>query len=57
MTFENVGFTRPVGGTAAPSGKRMKLLACAGCDLGPIGWCEEGGSQHWVHVERVAYRT
>ncbi|KAI1798253.1 acyl-CoA N-acyltransferase [Ganoderma leucocontextum] len=56
MVFENIGFSRPVQGTA-PSGKRMKLLACAECDLGPLGWCEEGGTEFWLACNRVGYRV
>lgn len=37
-------------------GRRMKLLICAECELGPIGWCEEGGSEFWIACSRVAYR-
>ena len=29
--FENVGFSRDVGGT-------VKFLSCADCENGPIGW-------------------
>ncbi|PIL27473.1 hypothetical protein GSI_10623 [Ganoderma sinense ZZ0214-1] len=39
------------------SGKSMKLLACAECDLGPLGWCQEGGSEFWLAVNRVGYRA
>ncbi|KAJ3508475.1 hypothetical protein NLJ89_g5741 [Agrocybe chaxingu] len=71
MAFENIGFTRPIkplteSGKASPSwgvpelilstGKKIKLLACAECDLGPVGWCEEGGSEFWLSCSRVAYR-
>ncbi|KDQ09289.1 hypothetical protein BOTBODRAFT_37197 [Botryobasidium botryosum FD-172 SS1] len=57
MQFENIGFSKPVPSLSAlPSGKRKKLLACAECDLGPIGWCEEGGTEFWVSCQRVAYR-
>ncbi|KIJ98946.1 hypothetical protein K443DRAFT_50899, partial [Laccaria amethystina LaAM-08-1] len=61
MTFENIGFTRPVV-PQIPSGKfidrccpRLKLLICAECDLGPLGWCEEGGSEFWLACSRVGY--
>ncbi|KAM5537051.1 hypothetical protein V8D89_009197 [Ganoderma adspersum] len=44
--------------TLAPSGSGpMKLLACAECDLGPLGWCEEGGSEFWLACNRVGYRV
>ncbi|KAH9950740.1 acyl-CoA N-acyltransferase [Amylocystis lapponica] len=55
MAFENVGFSRGVD-LAAPSGKNLKLLLCAECDLGPLGWCEEGGSEFWLACTRVSYR-
>ncbi|KAI0746717.1 acyl-CoA N-acyltransferase [Daedaleopsis nitida] len=57
MAFENIGFSRPVQGLSAPGGNRMKLLACAECDLGPLGWCEEGGSEFWLACNRVGYRA
>jgi guanine nucleotide exchange factor len=56
MSFENIGFTRPVGNLSATPGKRMKLLICGECDLGPLGWCEEGGNEFWLAVARVGYR-
>ncbi|KZV98077.1 Mss4-like protein [Exidia glandulosa HHB12029] len=52
MAFENIGFSRPV---ASSTGK--KFLACAECDLGPLGWCFEGESQFWLVADRVGYRT
>ncbi|KAF4566296.1 hypothetical protein EYR36_011713 [Pleurotus pulmonarius] len=57
MVFENIGFSRPV--TALPpsdTGARLKLLICGECDLGPLGWCEEGGSEYWLACSRVGYR-
>ncbi|OBZ77712.1 putative N-acetyltransferase C9.02c [Grifola frondosa] len=36
--------------------KRLKMLLCAECDLGPLGWCEEGGSEFWLACNRVGYR-
>ncbi|KAH9919500.1 acyl-CoA N-acyltransferase [Epithele typhae] len=57
MAFENIGFSRPVQGLSAPGGGRMKLLACAECDLGPLGWCEEGGREFWLACNRVGYRV
>ncbi|KAF6757181.1 acyl-CoA N-acyltransferase [Ephemerocybe angulata] len=54
MTFENIGFSRPSG--MLSTGKRLKLLICAECDLGPLGWCEEGGSEYWLATSRVGYR-
>ena len=56
MSFENIGFTRPVGNLSATPGKQMKLLICGECDLGPLGWCEQGGSEFWLAVGRVGYR-
>ncbi|PCH38955.1 Mss4-like protein [Wolfiporia cocos MD-104 SS10] len=53
MMFENIGFTRAV---VSEEGKRIKLLICAECDLGPLGWCEEGGSEFWLATSRVGYR-
>ncbi|KAJ4487677.1 Mss4-like protein [Lentinula aciculospora] len=58
MAFENVGFSRPVESLPlSPSGKKLKLLACAECDLGPLGWSEEGGSEFWLACSRVGYRS
>ncbi|KAF8908101.1 Mss4-like protein [Gymnopilus junonius] len=51
---ENIGFTRPV--QALVESGRLKLLTCAECDLGPLGWCQEGGSEFWLACSRVAYR-
>ncbi|KZT70613.1 Mss4-like protein [Daedalea quercina L-15889] len=57
MAFENIGFSKGVisEGTLS-TGKRLKLLSCADCDLGPLGWCEEGGSEFWLACSRVSYR-
>ncbi|KAF8882350.1 Mss4-like protein [Mucidula mucida] len=58
MEFENIGFSRAVG--ALPNtrfpGKKLKLLICAECDLGPFGWCEEGGQKFWLACSRVGYK-
>jgi len=54
MSFENIGFTHPVQ-PLTTSGQRLKLLACAECDLGPLGWSEEGGSEYWLACSRVGY--
>ncbi|KZO90658.1 Mss4-like protein, partial [Calocera viscosa TUFC12733] len=54
MAFENVAFSRSIPGQG--EGRARKYLACAECELGPIGWCWEGGTQYWVSVERVGYR-
>ncbi|KZT03612.1 acyl-CoA N-acyltransferase [Laetiporus sulphureus 93-53] len=63
MAFENVGFSKavvdeacPAADSAAASGKRLKLLSCADCDIGPLGWCEDGGSEFWLACSRVTYR-
>jgi len=56
MAFENIGFSRAVGGLLSPAGKKMKLLSCADCDLGPLGWCEEVGTEFWLVADRVGYR-
>ncbi|KAI0261226.1 acyl-CoA N-acyltransferase [Gloeopeniophorella convolvens] len=52
MAFENIGFSKPVNAE-----KPLKLLACAECDLGPIGWCEPGGNEFWVASQRVRYKA
>jgi len=51
MSFENIGFSRPT-----HSDKPLKLLACAECDLGPVGWSEPGGNEFWVACQRVRYK-
>ncbi|KAI9063677.1 acyl-CoA N-acyltransferase [Trametes sanguinea] len=56
MAFENIGFSRAIQATG-PTGRKLKLLACAECDLGPLGWCEEGGSEFWLACNRVGYRA
>ncbi|KAL7284214.1 hypothetical protein ACG7TL_001496 [Trametes sanguinea] len=56
MAFENIGFSRAIQATG-PNGQKLKLLACAECDLGPLGWCEEGGSEFWLACNRVGYRA
>jgi len=70
MSFENIGFSNPTHtGSHAPHihnpfflylsdlDKPLKLLACAECDLGPVGWCEPGGNEFWVACRRVRYKT
>ncbi|KZT25593.1 Mss4-like protein [Neolentinus lepideus HHB14362 ss-1] len=52
MAFENIGFSKPLVGSTNPN---MKLLACAECDLGPLGWCEQGGKEFWLAAGRVRY--
>ena len=61
MSFDNIGFSRPSDkalGSGAPGsdeGRKVKWLICADCDLGPIGWSYEGGTEAWLAVERVRY--
>lgn len=55
MAFENIGFSRAVS-SSTPAAPRMKFLACAECDLGALGWSQEGGSEFWLAVSRVGYR-
>ncbi|KAF7367407.1 Acyl-CoA N-acyltransferase [Mycena sanguinolenta] len=54
MEFENIGFSKPLTTEGAP---QMKLLSCAECDLGPVGWTEVGGKEFWVACSRVGYRA
>jgi len=54
MSFENIAFTHPVEPLTS-SGRHLKLLACAECDLGPLGWSEEGGSEYFLACSRVGY--
>jgi len=56
MEFENIGFSRPVPSLAHTADKKLKLLACAECDVGPLGWSEEGGTEFWLACARVGYR-
>jgi len=57
MTFENIAFSRPVSSeSSSSSNPKVKLLACAECELGALGWCKEGGNEYWVAVTRVAYK-
>ncbi|KAI0674264.1 acyl-CoA N-acyltransferase [Trametes maxima] len=56
MAFENIGFSRAVQSTG-PGGDKLKYLSCAECDVGPLGWCEEGGSEFWLACNRVGYRV
>ena len=61
MAFENIGYSRPSDKSLsdhAPgmqSGKKVKWLICAECDLGPVGWSFEGGDESWLAVDRVRY--
>ncbi|KAI0646274.1 acyl-CoA N-acyltransferase [Trametes meyenii] len=56
MAFENIGFSRAVQ-SIGPGGGKLKYLSCAECDVGPLGWCEEGGSEFWLACNRVGYRV
>ncbi|KAH0828627.1 Mss4-like protein [Lanmaoa asiatica] len=58
MEFENVGFSRSVvrsAGDTTASPKPIKFLICADCDIGPLGWSEEGGNEFWLACSRVKY--
>ncbi|KAL5504972.1 hypothetical protein ACEPAH_7635 [Sanghuangporus vaninii] len=57
MVFENIGFSRTVDRGTGTQGQTLKLLSCADCDLGPLGWCVVGVPQFWLLCERVGYRT
>ncbi|EED80980.1 predicted protein [Postia placenta Mad-698-R] len=46
ICFRTLDFTRPVALQATD--KKLKLLIRAECDLGPLGWYEEGGSEFWL---------
>ena len=54
MAFENISFTKPVSSTSE-GGAPKKLLACAECDLGPLGMAI--GTDYWLLANRVAYKT
>lgn len=56
MEFENIGFTKPVQQDAVAP--KLKFLICAECELGPLGWCEEGPrvEEFWLACSRVGYR-
>ncbi|KAJ7451173.1 Mss4-like protein [Mycena latifolia] len=54
MEFENIGFSKPL---SSDAGGQMKLLVCAECDLGPVGWSEVGGTEFWLACSRVGYRA
>ncbi|KAJ7629338.1 Mss4-like protein [Mycena rosella] len=54
MEFENIGFSKPLSGDV---GTPMKLLICAECDLGPVGWSAVGGTEFWLACSRVGYRA
>ncbi|KAF8844612.1 hypothetical protein BDN67DRAFT_664280 [Paxillus ammoniavirescens] len=50
MTFENIGFSRPVAsmGDSSALPKLFTFLICADCDVGPLGWSEEDGKEFWL---------
>jgi len=62
LAFENIGFSKAsditlpehAPGNSGRAGK-VKFLLCAECDLGPVGWSFEGGSEAWLVVEQVRY--
>ncbi|KIK95209.1 hypothetical protein PAXRUDRAFT_827235 [Paxillus rubicundulus Ve08.2h10] len=57
MAFENIGFSRPVAsaGDSSALPKLLTFLICADCDVGPLGWSEEGGKEFWLACSRVKY--
>jgi hypothetical protein len=62
MVFENIGFSKTLSTDGSPGepldGSRpVKLLTCADCDLGPLGWVEEdpSGMTYWLVANRVGY--
>ena len=62
MVFENIGFSKTMptyqsSGEPSDGPQPIKLLTCAECDLGPLGWVEEGprGMVYWLAVDRVGY--
>ncbi|KAJ7674453.1 Mss4-like protein [Mycena rosella] len=56
MEFENIGFSKPVAPLSSGD-KQLKLLLCAQCDLGPLGWSEVDGTEFWLACSRVGYRA
>ncbi|CAG2065157.1 unnamed protein product, partial [Timema podura] len=46
-SFENVGFSHSVGG--------VKYLACADCEVGPIGWFDTAAKISYVALSRVLH--
>jgi guanine nucleotide exchange factor len=50
MAFENVAFSHTVPGTPG-----SKYLACADCELGPIGYTGSDRKIFCIAVDRVAY--
>jgi len=60
MVFENIGFSRdlPSQPISVDNSRMEKLLTCAECDLGPLGWSERRGEEmtYWLVCSRVGYR-
>ncbi|KAI0090668.1 acyl-CoA N-acyltransferase [Irpex rosettiformis] len=54
MQFENIEVSRTI--VLSETSKRIKLLACAECEIGPLGWHEEGSTEFWLAIDRVGYR-
>lgn len=52
MTFENISFSKD----AIVDGRKLKYLACADCDVGPIGWHDTSSGEYLLDVRRVRYR-
>lgn len=46
-TFENIGFSNTVG--------NIKYLACADCEIGPIGYYEIDSKKSYVSLARVTH--
>ncbi|KAF9223209.1 Mss4-like protein [Gyrodon lividus] len=59
LAFENIGFSLPVVSAEDSSAplKLLKFLICADCDIGPLGWCEEGSGEFWLACSRVKYAS
>jgi hypothetical protein len=55
LCFENIGFTKTTDAEGQRKEGKIKWLICAECDLGPVGWCYEGGKDAWLGVSRVKY--
>ena len=49
MQFENIGFTKTVN-------RSVRYLACADCEMGPIGWHDVSiPNEFYVTASRVNY--
>ncbi|KAJ7139464.1 hypothetical protein C8R44DRAFT_727520 [Mycena epipterygia] len=54
MEFETIGFSKPVAPIGSDDGdKQLKLLLCAQCDLGLLGWSEIDDTEFWLACFRV----